>query len=127
MIAQLQSIAHKVEVGPPPTQRQMKKTYDSPPPLARKQIQAVAKKIRSGQLKLPDLTFSSDDEYEAVWALLDKGSSVHVLDASKHLPGARTQKPAHGAKGFETANGGGQGSWHCFNPDHAREWLASEG
>ena len=36
---------------------------------------------------------NSNDEYEAIWALVDSGSSVHVIDVEAVLPGAKIRKP----------------------------------
>ena len=69
-----------------------------------KQIAAIARDINSGKLKLPDITLDSDEENEALWALLDSGSALHVANASKFFPGAKIVKPAPGAPGFKAAN-----------------------
>ena len=65
----------------------------------------LLQKSTEGELKLPDVELSNDAEYEAVWALLDSGSSVHVVNASKVFPGAKINKPDRAAKGFTVANG----------------------
>ena len=70
-----------------------------------KRIAAVADKIKKGEIELPDLDLESNDEWEAVWALLDSGSSVHVVNMSKHLPGAKIRRAPRGARGFQTADG----------------------
>ena len=66
----------------------------------------IAKDINEGRLKLPDLEVNSNDEYEAIWALVDSGSSVHVIDVEAVLPGAKIRKPDADAPEFRTACGG---------------------
>ena len=66
----------------------------------------IAKDITSGRLKLPELNVHHNEEYEAIWALVDSGSSVHVVDADKIFPGAKVNAPEKGSTGFKTANGG---------------------
>ena len=41
----------------------------------------------------------------SVWALVDSGSSVHVVDAPKVFPGAPVAPPPKGHKGFSGAGG----------------------
>ena len=67
---------------------------------------AIAKDIVDGNLVLPDLAFEHTEDYEGVWALVDSGSSVHVVDVHQVLPGAKITQPAKGAPAFKTANGG---------------------
>ena len=47
----------------------------------------------------------NDDDYIAVWALLDSGSSVHVVDAAKFFPKAKVHKPRQDSRGFTVASG----------------------
>ena len=103
IVHHLTSFAHSVQVGPRESQR--KKNNTSPKPLTVKQIKNIAAKVNKGELKLPDVDLGSGAEYEAVWALLDSGSSVHVVNGPNRFPGATVKKPARGAKGFTVANG----------------------
>ena len=41
----------------------------------------------------------------AVWALLDSGSSAHVADAARDVPGADGKAHPKDAKGFQAADG----------------------
>ena len=87
------------------TQTQKKLASKGPPPLSKKQIAAIAKKLESGELTLPDLELPTDQDYCAIWALVDSGSSVHVVDVAKTFPGAKIKAPVKGSKGFTCANG----------------------
>ena len=66
----------------------------------------IANGITSGKIQLPELDLDTDEDYEAVWALVDSGSSVHVVDAEKFFPGAKIVPPKPGSTGFKTANSG---------------------
>ena len=99
MVQCLQDFAHHVKKMAPKPSKQ------GPSRLTRKQINAIAKDINDGKLKLPDLTLDNDDDYIAVWALLDSGSSVHVVDAAKFFPKAKVNRPKPGSRGFTVASG----------------------
>lgn len=62
--------------------------------------------INRCELSLPELDLADDSEYDAIWALVDSGSSVHVINVERIFPGATIDKPPHDAKGFKCANGG---------------------
>ena len=66
---------------------------------------ALAKDINEGRLTLPELDLPSDKDYVAVWALVDSGSSVHVVDASQVFPKSKVLPPPKGHKGFTVADG----------------------
>ena len=66
----------------------------------------IAKDINDGKIKLPDLNLPDDATYEAVRALVDSGSSVHVLNVESVVPGAKVHKPRVSRPGFKTACGG---------------------
>ena len=71
-----------------------------------KQIAAIAQDINDGKIQLPDIPdFESNEEYECLWALVDSGSSVHVVDMPKVFPGAKIRKPHPQSKGFKVADG----------------------
>lgn len=75
------------------------------PPLARWQIKAIAEKLNTGELSLPDLDLPTDGGYAAVWALVDSGSSVHAVNVSQVFLGALLEAPASDAKPFTCAAG----------------------
>ena len=84
IVAALSQWTQNVTVGPKLTQRkkQVRK------PLTKNEIRKIADAINKGELNLPDLTLESDEEYEAVWALVDTGAGANVASLKKHFPGA---------------------------------------
>ena len=86
LVAALQQLTPHVSKGKT-SQKQARAQRKGPPPLTRAQIQRIAETIEKGELKLPDLDLPSDADYAAVWALVDSGSSVHVVDAAESLSG----------------------------------------
>ena len=83
----LQQLTSQVHCGPKLSQKQRRR---SPAPLTRQQVNAIAHKIKSGEIALPDLVehAPNDDDLVAVWALVDSGCGTHIADAAKHFPGA---------------------------------------
>ena len=53
---------------------------------------------------MPDLRLESNEEWEALWALLDSCSSVDVVDMDKVFPGAQVKKPKGKPQQFAAAN-----------------------
>ena len=98
----LRAIAHKAEVWKN-TQGQRRGRLKRK--LYVNRIAVTAGQANKGTLKLPDLDLDSDQEWAAVRALLDSGSSAHVVDAKKHTPGAKVQPPPKGTRGFQRADG----------------------
>ena len=41
-------------------------------------IAAIARKVNSGEIHLPDVNLENNDEYECCWALVDSGAGVNV-------------------------------------------------
>ena len=74
--------------------------------LTLKQISKIAEDVNSGKIQLPDVTLDSNEEWDVLWALVDSGSSVHVVNAEQVFPGAKINKPRPGARPFKVANGG---------------------
>ena len=54
---------------------------------------------------MPDPDCADDREYDAIWALADSGSSVHVVDIEQRLPSAVVDTPPANSNGFKCANG----------------------
>ena len=92
LAAAIQELTCHVNTGPRLSQRQ-RKQQSRPKPLTQKQIQEIADKINRGEIKLPDLKLDTNADYDAVWALVDSGSSVHAVDMRKTFPGAKIQAP----------------------------------
>ena len=63
-----------------------------------------SQKIESGEIDLPNLDLESDDDYFAVWALMDSGASINAINAEKIVPNAVVQKTKQ--RSYSTANGG---------------------
>ena len=93
--------AGKIQIGAKKSQqaRKGKKPYTF------KQIAAIADNINKGKIQLPDITLDSNEEWEAMWALVDAGSSVDVADMERDFPGAKVKEPQAGEKDFAAANG----------------------
>ena len=66
-----------------------------------------AHRIASGQVKLPDLQPLRDDGLVSVWALLDAGSPVHVVDFAKRLPSAKIRESMAQQHGVKHLHAGG--------------------
>ena len=71
--------------------------------LTKQKVDAVVAAINRGELSLPDLKFSHDDDYITVWALADTGSAATVTDHAKHFPGAVLRKSKAAANSFGPA------------------------
>ena len=71
-----------MQMGPKLSQQQRKGRTR----LSKERIAAIAKDVNDGKLKLPELDLPSDADFVAVWALVDSGSSVHVVNAKKSFP-----------------------------------------
>ena len=91
----------KIKSGPKLSQEKINKI----PKLSPQRIAAIAKKVEKGEVQLPDLDLPSDADYVAIWSLVDSGSSVNVVDATKLFPKSKVHPPPPGHKGFTVANG----------------------
>ena len=114
VIEALKHISSNVKIGPKISQKQ--KRSAPPANLDRKRISHLARLVRSGDLGLPDLDLQSDDQYEAVWALVDSGAArscarrrAHFLHTETHL------RPSHVK--MATASGEELASRGCFSLD----------
>lgn len=85
-------------------QQKKKKRAGNPPPLTKEDIERIADLINKGERSLPELDLPDDDAYDSIWAPVDSGSSVDVVDAPTTFPGATVDAPAPGATGFKCAN-----------------------
>ena len=111
---QLSHFAHKVQRGPKVSQSSSKNAAAAaakggPAPLTRAQIAAIVHAINTGSITLPELPDMSDKDLVAIWALVDAGSAVHVVDFEKVFPGLKVREykaQRHGVK--YTAAGGTQ-------------------
>ena len=49
-------------------------------------IAEIARKIHTGQIALPDLDLENNEDFAAVWALVDSGAGKSCADKSRHFP-----------------------------------------
>ena len=66
--------------------------------LSPQRIAAIAQAVSKGEISLPDLELPTNKDYVSVWALVDPGSAVHVVDAPRVFPGASVEPPAEGTQ-----------------------------
>ena len=52
---------------------------------------------------MPELDLPTNADYIAVWALVDSGSPVHIVDAKQVFPNATVQPPPPNHRGFQGA------------------------
>ena len=108
MMQCIDSFAHKVRIGQRESQKQRaRKQQAGPPPLTKAQIQAIVNKIASGEIKLPDLQEMNDKDLITIWALLDAGSAVNVVDFDKHLHGVKVRESTAQRRGVKYLTAGG--------------------
>ena len=86
--------------------RRLRQQQQQPPPYTQEQIKAIAADVKSGTIAHPDLDLHSSDEWEALWALVDTGSSINAADCPKVIPGAVVQPSPSNKSTYATANGG---------------------
>ena len=48
-------------------------------------INAIARRVKSGEIQLPDADLDTEDQYEYVWALVDSGAGANVA-RREHFP-----------------------------------------
>ena len=100
VMAALQQLTSKVRVGAKIPQKQLKKERS----LSKQQISQIAQQVKDGTIDLPNLDLESNDDYAAVWALIDSGAGKSCANKSKHFPFVKTaNRPSHAR--MATANG----------------------
>ena len=106
MVHALQTLAHTVSQGPRASQkmRHASAGFKKKKPYTDAQIRQIVAKIKSGKIDLPDLSLDNNDDYFAVWALMDSGASINAINAAKIIPNAAVQKSKQTS--YATANGG---------------------
>ena len=96
----LQQLTPKVRVGPKIPQKQMKKGRT----LSKQQVSKIAQQIKDGIIQLPDLNLESNEDFAAVWALVDSGAGKSCANKAKHFPFVETANRPSNAR-MATANG----------------------
>ena len=85
VLAVLKNLTSKVRIGPKPSQKSTK-TGMKTQKLDNTKIAHIAAQIRKGEIQLPDLDLENNDEYTAVWALVDSGAGKSCAARDKHFP-----------------------------------------
>ena len=106
----LQQLSSKITVGPKQSQRARKASTKQ---MDKRTIASVAKQVREGKLNLPDLQLESNDEYYAVWALVDSGAARSCARRRDHFPNTVTHLQPSTVK-MATASGEELKSRGCF-------------
>ena len=109
----LKHISSKVTYGPKVTQKDRnvaKKT------LNKQTVAHMSKLVKSGKLHLPDLDLESNDEYDAVWALVDSGAARSCARREGHFGRTVTHLQPSSVK-MATASGEELKSRGCFQLD----------
>ena len=75
----------KVRVGPKSSQKSTKNGLKRQK-LDNAKIAHIAAQIRKGEIQLPDLDLENNDEYTAIWALVDSGAGKSCAHRDKHFP-----------------------------------------
>ena len=102
MLKCINTFAHSVQVGQKLSQKQRGAIKQrGPAPLTRQQIKDIVHKISTGELQLPDLPEMQDKDLVTVWALLDAGSAVNVVDFDKQFPGIQVRESTAQRKGVK--------------------------
>ena len=121
VLSALQQMTSNVSVGPKVSQRQ-RKDPSQRQPMDRRTVAAIAKRVRNGDYNLPDLQLESNDQYEAVWALVDSGAGRSCARRSQHFGHTKTELKPSSVK-MATASGEELKSRGCFTID----LLSTEG
>ena len=85
MVAALMKIATSVKTGPKVSQKQ-KRQKGHQRKIGNMTVAEIAHKIQTGEIALPDLDLERNEDFAAVWALVDSGAGKSCADKSKHFP-----------------------------------------
>ena len=86
MIRALGCISSRISLGPKVTQ---KETHKRAKAKTATQIRQIAAAVDSGKYGLPELPELDNNDYYAVWALVDSGAGISCANVQKHFPGAQ--------------------------------------
>ena len=84
--------------------------------LNKQTVAQMSKLVKSGKLHLPDLDLESNDEYEAVWALVDSGAARSCARREGHFGRTVTHLQPSSVK-MATTSGEELKSRGCFQLD----------
>ena len=100
ILSALQQLTPNIRIGPKVPQKHHKISSA----LSKKEIANIARQVADGTIDLPDLDLDSNQDYKAVWALVDSGAGKSCADKSKHFPHVRTKNKPSSAR-MATASG----------------------
>ena len=112
MLKALQEIA-TVKLGPKISQKQRAIQCRSKP-IDKRTISSIAKKVRDGFFKLPDLKLDSNKGFTASWALVDSGAGRSCAKRKGHFGNAKSILRPSSVK-MATASGEELKSRGCFD------------
>ena len=121
MLNALRNIASSVKVGPKVSQKK-RNNVGRTKPMDKRTIASIAKQVRDGHYNLPDLQLETNNEFEAVWALVDSGAGRSCAKRKEHFPNTRTDLKSSSVR-MATASGQELKSRGCFKLN----LLSSEG
>ena len=110
----LQSFSSNIKSGPKLSQRDRKS--HSLKPLDKKIIASIAKQVRARTLNLPDIDLESNEEYEAIWALVDSGAARSCAKRREHFRNTKLELEPSDVR-MATASGEELKSRGCFRLD----------
>ena len=88
MINALQQCSSNVKVGPRKSQREQRSSPARP--MDKRTIASIAHRVKTGTMNLPDLNLESNEDYDAVWALVDSGAARSCARRRDHFPNTTT-------------------------------------
>ena len=109
----LKHISSSVTYGPKVTQKERKAAKKT---LNKKTIAHLSRLVKSGKLNLPDLDLESNEEFEAIWALVDSGAARSCAKRDNHFGRTVTHLQPSSVK-MATASGEELKSRGCFRLD----------
>ena len=105
----IKQFSAKITVGPKLSQKKRKAQR----PIDKYSVSQIAKLVRTGKLNLPDLELESNEDYEAVWALVDSGAARSVARRKTHFSKTVTHLEPSSVR-MATASGEELKSHGCF-------------
>ena len=90
LVNTLNAMTSNVRLGSDKIQSQRARK-NKPPALDAASLDAIAQKIKTGEIQLPDVDLETNDEYDDVWALVDSGAGANVARRN-HFPNFRPVK-----------------------------------
>ena len=85
MVAALSNFATVVRKGPKVSQKKRRQN-PTQRTIGGKTVAQIAKLVSEGMIQLPDLDLEHNDDFTAVWALVDSGAGKSCAKKSKHFP-----------------------------------------